>query len=114
MQLVTEGVGAHGLLQPFRFERVLRDLTMYLRQPAPDYVVATVGRFSDQKKRTRKRKAEPSGDSGPTNTRIESLPPALLLPHLRAQVNDPWSFETSAYESEKYNLTLAIAPSAEI
>ena len=31
MQRVVAGVGAHGLLQPSRFERIIRDLTMYLR-----------------------------------------------------------------------------------
>ena len=44
MQHVTVGVGARGLLQPHRFERILRDLTMYLRQPAPDQTRASVGR----------------------------------------------------------------------
>ena len=38
-------VGARGLLQPEPFERLHRDLTHYLRQPAPDAVLADVGRF---------------------------------------------------------------------
>lgn len=41
---IVPGVGAHGLLRPARFERTLRDLTMYLRQPNPDGALADVGR----------------------------------------------------------------------
>lgn len=44
MTHVTAGVGAHGLLQPERFARIVRDLTMYLRQPNPDGALADVGR----------------------------------------------------------------------
>ncbi len=44
MSHVITGVGARGLLQPARFERILRDLTMYLRQPSPDTTLADVGR----------------------------------------------------------------------
>ena len=46
MPRVIAGVGAHGLLRPARFERLLRDLTMYLRQPNPDGVLADVGLHS--------------------------------------------------------------------
>ncbi len=42
MRLVTVGVGAHGLLQPNTFGPVLRDLTMYLRQPAPDRIAMRI------------------------------------------------------------------------
>ena len=44
MPRVIAGVGAHGLLRPSRFERLIRDLTMYLRQPNPDGTLAEVGR----------------------------------------------------------------------
>ncbi len=44
MPHIISGVGAHGLLRPARFERILRDLTMYLRQPNPDGTLADVGR----------------------------------------------------------------------
>lgn len=44
MAHVVAGVGAHGLLRPARFERIVRDLTMYLRQPNPDGTLADVGR----------------------------------------------------------------------
>lgn len=44
MPKIIAGVGAHGLLAPHRFERLLRDLTMYLRQPNPDGTLADVGR----------------------------------------------------------------------
>jgi len=45
MQLSDRSVGARGLLQPLPFERLHRDLTHYLRQPAPDGSLADVGRF---------------------------------------------------------------------
>lgn len=45
MPLAERSVGARGLLQPEPFERLHRDLTHYLRQPAPDAVLADVGRF---------------------------------------------------------------------
>lgn len=38
-------VGARGLLQPQPFERLVRDLRLYLRQPAPDAALAEVGRY---------------------------------------------------------------------
>ena len=44
MPRIVAGVGAHGLLRPARFERILRDLTMYLRQPNPDGTLADAGR----------------------------------------------------------------------
>ena len=44
MQRVAAGAGARGLLQPWRFERIIRDLTMYLRQPGPDETMAEIGR----------------------------------------------------------------------
>ncbi len=44
MERVTRGVGARGLLAPAPFAEILRDLTMYLRQPAPDQALAEVGR----------------------------------------------------------------------
>ncbi len=46
MPRIIEGVGAHGLLRPARFERILRDLTMYLRQPNPDGALADIGRHA--------------------------------------------------------------------
>ncbi len=45
LPLAERCVGARGLLQPEPFERLHRDLTHYLRQPAPDAVLADVGRF---------------------------------------------------------------------
>lgn len=44
--LVAQSVGARGLLAPHAFGRVLRDLTMYLRQPAPDAALADAGRWA--------------------------------------------------------------------
>jgi alkylation response protein AidB-like acyl-CoA dehydrogenase/SAM-dependent methyltransferase len=107
IQLVTEGVGAHGLLQPFRFERVLRDLTMYLRQPAPDHVVATIGRFSKEKAHRKSTGTEWGFWSG--EDPLESLPPSYFS-RIYQRRKDPWGFETSPYESDKYNLTIASLP----
>ncbi|WP_310395923.1 acyl-CoA dehydrogenase family protein [Hymenobacter sp.] len=45
LQWAERSVGARGLLQPLPFERLHRDLTHYLRQPAPDGSLADVGRF---------------------------------------------------------------------
>ncbi len=44
MERVTRGIGARGLLAPAHFEKQIRDLTMYLRQPAPDQALAAVGK----------------------------------------------------------------------
>jgi alkylation response protein AidB-like acyl-CoA dehydrogenase len=107
VQLVTEGVGAHGLLQPYRFERVLRDLTMYLRQPAPDQVVATIGRFSRDKANRKSSGAEWGFWSDESAT--ESLPPRYFARIYDRQA-DPWRFASSDYEREKYDTTLASLP----
>ncbi len=45
MRLVEQTVGARGLLPPHPFERIIRDLTLYLRQPAPDAALASAGRY---------------------------------------------------------------------
>ena len=44
IRTVERTVGARGLQRPYPFARMIRDLTMYLRQPAPDAVVDRVGR----------------------------------------------------------------------
>ncbi|MBO2031609.1 acyl-CoA dehydrogenase family protein [Siccationidurans ginsengisoli] len=46
LRLAERSVGARGLLQPEPFERLHRDLTHYLRQPAPDAALADLGRFA--------------------------------------------------------------------
>ena len=43
-EAVERGVGARGLLEPAGFSRLVRDLRMYLRQPAPDQALMRVGR----------------------------------------------------------------------
>ncbi len=45
-ELVQRSVGARGLLEPQPFAPIVRDLLMYLRQPAPDAALADVGRFA--------------------------------------------------------------------
>ncbi|TVQ08790.1 MAG: acyl-CoA dehydrogenase [Leptolyngbya sp. DLM2.Bin27] len=45
MQLCQRSVGTRGLLPPAPLERVLRDLTLYLRQPAYDAAIAGVGAY---------------------------------------------------------------------
>ncbi len=44
IRTVERTVGARGLMRPYPFARMIRDLTMYLRQPAPDAVTDRVGR----------------------------------------------------------------------
>ena len=107
MQLVTMGVGAHGLLQPRRFERILRDLTMYLRQPAPDQTLAAVGRLALDKARKPARGASSGFWTGDSVTR--SLPPAYFH-KIYARQSDPWDFATSSYEDHKYDATLGSLP----
>jgi len=107
IQLVTEGVGAHGLLEPFGFERVLRDLMMYLRQPAPDQVIATIGRFSRAKLHRRSSGTEWGFWSG--DPLAESLPPRYFS-RIYDRKADPWGFSSSEYEREKYDITLASLP----
>jgi len=43
--LCQKCVGARGLNKPYHFERIIRDLNTYLRQPAPDQVLADVGAY---------------------------------------------------------------------
>ncbi|WP_354582222.1 acyl-CoA dehydrogenase family protein [Hymenobacter sp. UYP22] len=45
LPLAERCVGARGLLRPEPFERLHRDLTHYLRQPAPDAALADAGRY---------------------------------------------------------------------
>lgn len=45
MLLCERSVGARGLMRPLAFERIIRDLTIYLRQPAPDAALAEAGRY---------------------------------------------------------------------
>ncbi len=50
MILCEKTVGARGLNKPFHFERIIRDLTIYLRQPAPDAALADAGGYVLQTK----------------------------------------------------------------
>lgn len=43
--LTEQAVGARGLLRPLPFERIIRDLSIYLRQPAPDATIQDVGAY---------------------------------------------------------------------
>lgn len=45
MQLAASCVGARGMMAPSPIERILRDLTFYLRQPAPDASRTAIGEF---------------------------------------------------------------------
>ncbi len=45
MQLAERCVGARGLLRPHAFERVHRDLTLYLKQPGPDAALLNIGDY---------------------------------------------------------------------
>ncbi|MGB3310173.1 MAG: acyl-CoA dehydrogenase family protein [Nodosilinea sp.] len=46
MQLCQRSVGTRGLLPPHPMERVIRDLTLYLRQPAYDAAIAGAGAYA--------------------------------------------------------------------
>jgi alkylation response protein AidB-like acyl-CoA dehydrogenase len=46
IQLCERSVGTRGLLLPHPMERIIRDLTLYLRQPAFDAVLADVGKYA--------------------------------------------------------------------
>jgi alkylation response protein AidB-like acyl-CoA dehydrogenase len=46
LDLVERSVGARGLLRPHPIERIGRDLTLYLRQPAPDAALRDAGRYA--------------------------------------------------------------------
>jgi alkylation response protein AidB-like acyl-CoA dehydrogenase len=48
IQLAQRSVGTRGLLPPHSIERIVRDLTLYLRQPAFDAAIANVGRYALQ------------------------------------------------------------------
>jgi alkylation response protein AidB-like acyl-CoA dehydrogenase len=46
MQMSQRSVGTRGLLPPYPIERIVRDLTLYLRQPAFDAAIANVGQYA--------------------------------------------------------------------
>ena len=46
IQLCERSVGTRGLLPPHPMERVIRDLTLYLRQPVFDAALANVGQYA--------------------------------------------------------------------
>ena len=46
IELVERSVGARGLLRAPPVERLVRDLTLYLRQPVPDAALADAGRYA--------------------------------------------------------------------
>lgn len=46
IQLTERSVGTRGLLPPNPIERIIRDLTLYLRQPAFDAALANVGEYA--------------------------------------------------------------------
>jgi alkylation response protein AidB-like acyl-CoA dehydrogenase len=104
---IVAGVGAHGLLQPSPFERILRDLTMYLRQPVPDYTLAAVGRASLRKNNLRGQGA--GSGFWMASKHDGSLPPSYFQ-RVYERSGDPWNFETSEYEAGKYGRSLAALP----
>lgn len=54
MQLAERSVGSRGLIRPQTLERVHRDLTTYLRQPAPDATLVAVGEYVLKQENTQK------------------------------------------------------------
>ncbi|MGI4749828.1 MAG: acyl-CoA dehydrogenase family protein [Janthinobacterium lividum] len=45
IHLSEQSVGARGLMRPNNLERIHRDLTFYLRQPAPDATITSIGAY---------------------------------------------------------------------
>ncbi|EOR93656.1 Acyl-CoA dehydrogenase/oxidase domain protein [Arcticibacter svalbardensis MN12-7] len=45
MQLAERSIGSRGLMRPNNLERIHRDLTTYLRQPAPDQTLTAIGEY---------------------------------------------------------------------
>lgn len=45
MLRAERSIGSRGLLKPYHFERILRDLTTYLRQAAPDATLTEIGKY---------------------------------------------------------------------
>ncbi len=113
MRLVTLSIGAHGLLQPHLFERLIRNLTMYLRQPAPDETLRSVGQDSLRKSGMRVRGAADGfwSDDIISHSDVGALSPTYFA-RIYAAKDDPWDFATSDYESAKYATTLASLPRA--
>ena len=109
LQKVVAGVGAHGLLRPNPFEKIVRDLTMYLRQPAPDHALAEVGRIAIRKNNLRAAGAE---NYMWRNYQKEGSLPPRYFEDIYRRSRDPWNFETSEYEEAKYRNTLALLPRA--
>lgn len=48
----SRSIGSRGLMENYHFERVIRDLTMYLRQAAPDATLVNIGKFVLESKTT--------------------------------------------------------------
>lgn len=71
IERAMRAVGARGLLEPLPFVRLVRDLEMYLRQPAPDAVIARVGRFAFAAA-SAQRSAASADDSGSGATRANA------------------------------------------
>ena len=46
MMLCQKCIGARGLNKPHHFERIIRDLNTYIRQPAPDHTLLEIGKFA--------------------------------------------------------------------
>jgi alkylation response protein AidB-like acyl-CoA dehydrogenase len=46
IELAERSIGVRGMLAPHPIERLVRDLTIYLRQPAPDAALTDAGRFA--------------------------------------------------------------------
>lgn len=46
IELAQRSIGVRGLLKPHPIERLVRDLSLYLRQPAPDAALTDAGRYA--------------------------------------------------------------------
>ena len=46
IQLCQRSIGTRGLLPPYPMERIIRDLSLYLRQPGFDGSLQSVGKYA--------------------------------------------------------------------
>lgn len=118
IELCIRAVGAQGVARAGRFQQIVRDLNLYLRQPAPDAALAAAGKHalnSERPLRDLWRVVDRSAASGPgaatsTNGAQSRSKPPEYFAALYADEHDPWRFETSPYEQCKYEASMAALP----
>lgn len=121
--IAARAVGMRGLMPPLPLERIVRDLTIYLGQPAPDASFMGAGRYypdaapyfdppitEDDSLETRRRSAGNTTDPQHAARSTHLLPTAHDFEAMYRADPDPWKFATSDDEREKYAAPLAALP----